>query len=178
MLELPQKTVHVTQGQFAVSADPEAELVTILGSCVAVCLHDPVAGMGGMNHFLLPGADPEDRQCIKYGAHSMEQLINALLRMGAGRHRIEARLFGGANLVAGLGRIGARNLGFARDYVLRERFALKGEDGGGCFGRKLRFRPATGACQLRVLNADLPELRQRETRLAPPPVPETSVDLF
>ena len=77
-------------------------LTTILGSCVAACIYDPARGVGGLNHFLLPGADPRDRQNIKYGAYAMEQLINAVVRRGAQRGGLQAKLFGGASVVRSL----------------------------------------------------------------------------
>ena len=82
MAEQGQNIINVIQGEFRVSKRPEDVITTILGSCVSACIYDPVRRIGGMNHFLLPGTDPRERQNIKYGAYAMEQLINALLRGG------------------------------------------------------------------------------------------------
>lgn len=140
----PDTVIHITQGEFRTSSDPTVALATVLGSCVAACITDPVAGIGGMNHFLLPGNDPGQSSNIKYGAHSMEQLVNALLRAGANRRNFEVQLFGGANVVSGLSRIGDSNVQFARKYVLDEGMRLSRHDLGGSRGRRLRFWPATG----------------------------------
>ena len=87
--------LHVIQGEHAVSTDAEALMTTVLGSCVAACLHDPVAGVGGMNHFLLAetadGARVKEEE-MRYGAYAMEMLINGLMKLGARRERLEAKL--------------------------------------------------------------------------------------
>ena len=170
--------IHIIQGQFEVSDRPGDVMTTVLGSCVAACLHDPVARLGGMNHFLLPGSDPDDRTNVKYGAYSMEQLINAMLRAGAQRGRIEAHLFGGANVVKGLGRIGDSNRLFATDFVRSEGFVLRTDDTGGVFGRRVRFDPVTGRSEVRILNAEMPAVQKVE-RVAPrQPAPSGAVELF
>ena len=168
----------MVQGQFRVSDRPEVEMTTILGSCVAACLHDPVRGIGGMNHFLLPGEDPRSGQCVKYGAHSMEELINALLRAGAQRHRLEARLFGGANVVQGLQRIGDSNAAFAREFVRQEGFALRQTDLGGTSGQRVRFSPATGQARVERLNPMSTTLPAAQMRPERPQIRTGSVELF
>jgi chemotaxis protein CheD len=112
------RKVHVTQGEFHVMDCPETMLTTILGSCVAACMRDAVAGVGGMNHFLLPGAD--GAQGLRYGVQSMELLVNALLRRGARRERIEVKLFGGARMMRGLTDVGSQNAAFATAFVRDE----------------------------------------------------------
>ncbi len=178
MFDRKETMIHIIQGQFEVSDRPGDIMTTVLGSCVAACLHDPVGRIGGMNHFLLPGSDPDDRTNVKYGAYSMEQLINAMLRAGAQRARIEAHLFGGANVVKGLGRIGDSNRVFATDFVRREGFALRTDDTGGIFGRRVRFDPITGRSEVRVLNAETPVVQQVE-RIVPRAIePSGAVELF
>ena len=162
----PANTIHVVQGQFEVSDRNGVELTTLLGSCVAACFHDPVRKIGGMNHFLLPGSDPRSGQNAKYGAHSMEELINALLRAGALRQRLQVQLFGGANVVEGLGTIGAQNAQFAQHFVRTEGFRLVASQLGGKNGRRVRFSPTTGTATASAFATDQPEAR------APaPPVP-------
>jgi len=86
----PRK-VHVIQGEFFVTEAPDLVLTTILGSCVAACMRDAVAGVGGMNHFLLPGDDGRQSEGgLRYGVQAMELLVNGLLRRGARRDRLEA----------------------------------------------------------------------------------------
>ena len=79
-----------SQGEARVSADPDLELGTILGSCVATCLYDAQARIGGMNHFLLPDGNTGDGAPARYGSYAMEVLINELLKRGASRKRLEA----------------------------------------------------------------------------------------
>lgn len=140
----PEKLIHIIQGEFLASGDPSVAYTTILGSCVAACLHDPLAGVGGMNHFLLPGDDNEDPGNLRYGVHAMELLINALLGLGAKRDRIEAKLFGGAHVVHNLADIGARNVAFAQRFLKEEDIACIGVSLGGVLARRIQFWPATG----------------------------------
>lgn len=171
------RVTHVIQGEYRLAEAKGEILGTILGSCVAACMRDPVLGLGGMNHFLLPGSDPRASGNVKYGAHSMEQLVNALLRRGAMRHRIEVQLFGGANVVRGLTRIGDANAIFARQYVRDEGFRLVAEDLGGKRGRRLRFDPASGRATVDYLDAiDAETAATRPT--AARPIQPGEVDLF
>jgi chemotaxis protein CheD len=98
---------HVIQGEQAVSDDVDTTLQTVLGSCVAACLHDPVRGIGGMNHFLLP--DDGTGTDMRYASAAMERLVNELLKNGADRGRLQAKLFGGASIMSNLPDIGRRN---------------------------------------------------------------------
>ncbi len=134
-------TLHVMQGKLRLSEGPDDVLVSILGSCVAACVRDPIMRIGGMNHFLLPGADPRDSSNVRYGARSMEELVNALLRKGAEKRRLEVWLFGGADVLGGKTSIGSANARFAMDFVREESFRLRGHDLGGKQGRRLRFHP-------------------------------------
>jgi chemotaxis receptor (MCP) glutamine deamidase CheD len=96
------RRIHIVQGEQAVSEDPDVVITTLLGSCVSACMRDPAAGVGGLNHFLLPGdASGSDGDALRQVVHAMELLVNALLRQGARRDRLEAKLFGGANLMSG-----------------------------------------------------------------------------
>src|SRR5262245_18951865 len=99
--EAEERRVNVIQGEYNVSADPAVVFTTILGSCVAACIRDPIAGVGGINHFLLPvnseGARTTDAE--RYGVHLMELLVNGLMKNGARRDRLEAKLFGGAKMM-------------------------------------------------------------------------------
>ncbi len=138
----------VVQGSFQVSSEPDLILTTILGSCVAVCLHDPVAGIGGMNHFLLPESRFETKRNLRYGVHAMELLINALLQGGASRERLVAKAFGGARMVPGFRDIGEGNILFARDFLAHEGLPLVAESLGGTRARRLRFWPASGRARM------------------------------
>lgn len=153
-LPLPRdglRRVSVLQGETRVSTE-DVVLTTVLGSCIAACLYDPLMKVGGLNHFLLaePGdgaADPQSMQ--RYGVYAMEVLINAMLELGAARGRLRARLYGGAAMRDGFRDIGAENARFARRFLADERIALTGEDVGGGNARRVEFRPTLGLARCR-----------------------------
>jgi chemotaxis protein CheD len=171
-----ERRTHVVQGQFAVSADPSEVLTTILGSCVAACLRDPVAGVGGMNHFLLPGET--GRGGLRYGVNSMELLINELLKLGARRDRLEAKIFGGARMIAGLSDIGSQNATFADAYFHDEGIQLLGGSTGGSQARRLQFWPVSGRTRQLFLSDVEGKQADRPQRPAPVSVDDGAVELF
>lgn len=137
--------VTVVQGEHAISSMPSVLLTTVLGSCVATCLHDPVAKTGGMNHFLLANARATDPASAIYGVHAMEILINALMAAGADRRRLRAHVYGGASVVDGIGgNIGGGNATFAREFLAAEGIPIVHEDVGGMNARRVEFLPAEG----------------------------------
>jgi chemotaxis protein CheD len=154
--------VAITQGSTYVSKDPEEVITTILGSCVAACLRDPVAGVGGMNHFLLPEGRGADRLEVRYGANAMELLINGILQRGGMRQRLEAKIFGGANVIAGLSDIGAANASFAQKYLTDERIPITGGDLGGKLPRRVQFAPVSGRARQMTIAADPQRLYETE----------------
>ena len=144
--------ITVIQGQARASADPGAEMNTILGSCVATCLFDPVARIGGMNHFLLaepPKSAREDTFDANYGLYLMELLVNEMLQLGAIKSRLKGRLYGGANINADLGAIGSANAAFAREFLASEGIETVFEDLEGSRARRIQFRPASGLVRCR-----------------------------
>ncbi|WP_175947342.1 chemoreceptor glutamine deamidase CheD [Burkholderia pyrrocinia] len=147
-------------------------LMTVLGSCVAACLHDPYAGIGGMNHFMLPddGTDPgaAASESMRYGAYAMEVLINELIKAGGRRERIEAKVFGGAAVLAGMTtiNIGDRNADFVRRYLALERIRITAEDLQGVHPRKVAFMPHTGRAMVKKLRLQVPGVTEREAALA------------
>ncbi|HYD88811.1 MAG TPA: chemotaxis protein CheD [Vitreimonas sp.] len=152
-----ERIVHVVQGEQAIVGEDGIVLSTILGSCVATCLHDPIARVGGMNHFLLPGdTSANAADDMKYGVNAMELLINGLLQRGASRARLEAKLFGGAHVVGGLSDIGAQNGAFARRFLQTEGIQIVGASLGGDRARRVRYWPCSGrASQLLLDKADV-----------------------
>jgi len=134
----------VIQGEYRVSRDEGIVLSTVLGSCVSVALFDASARVGGLNHFLLPDASQDGRGGLKFGAMANELLINELLKAGASRPRLRAKIYGGASMVAALGDIGSRNVSFARDYMSREGVPIVDEAVGGTSARRLQFHPVSG----------------------------------
>ena len=137
----PRK-IHVIQGEFHVCGGEDVVMTTILGSCVAACMRDPVAGVGGMNHFLLPGAAGDEG--MRYGVQSMELLVNALLRRGARRDRLEVKLFGGAHLFDGLSDVGAQNSDFAERFLKDEGLTHAGGSLRGDRARRIQYWPMSG----------------------------------
>lgn len=147
------KTIHVIQGEHKINNDPDVVLTTILGSCVAACIRDPVAGIGGMNHFLLPGGDGSSAaDGERFGVHAMELLLNALLAQGASRRRLEAKLFGGAKTIAGRADIGAMNADFAAGFLRREQITIVSECLRGAMGRRVQYWPVSGRARRSFLD--------------------------
>ncbi|MBO9713473.1 chemotaxis protein CheD [Sphingomonas sp.] len=142
------RRVPIVQGEFAAIAEPDVMITTLLGSCVAACFYDPVARIGGMNHFLLGEPDSSAKlsgtDLQRYGVHAMELLINAMMGKGAVRSRLRAHLYGGANIVSGLGAIGSSNAAFARRFMETEGIAIGHCDLGGTSARKVEFLPHEG----------------------------------
>ncbi|MGO9132979.1 MAG: chemotaxis protein CheD [Methylovirgula sp.] len=147
--------------------DPNVVVTTLLGSCVAACIRDPIAKVGGINHFLLPGSEMrgKNQEAERYGVHLMELLVNGLLQRGARRDRLEAKLFGGARTIEGLSDIGSRNADFAEKFLHNEDIAVVGGSLGGEAGRRLQFWPVSGRARQAVMAAD------KRIPLAPPPAP-------
>jgi len=146
----------------------ETLLVTVLGSCVAACIHDPVLRIGGMNHFMLPdsGPDHDADSNTRYGAHAMEVLINELLYQGASRKRLQAKVFGGGNVLQGFTHtlIGNRNAEFVLRYLDAERIPVTAQDLGGIHPRKVYFFPQTSKVMVqRISHAHDAELIATET---------------
>jgi chemotaxis protein CheD len=182
-VEQVSKRVNIIQGEYKVITDPDVVLTTILGSCVAACMRDPVAGVGGMNHFLLPGSASAlagGGDATRYGVHLMELLINGLLKKGARRDRLEAKIFGGAKTIATFSNVGEQNAQFAMQFLRDEGIPVVGSSTGGEFGRKLEYWPVSGrARQYPLTGAETQKTVAMEQRPAPAPKPvETSIEFF
>ncbi|NJC39814.1 chemotaxis protein CheD [Brevundimonas alba] len=167
VLAPPSRRVHVGQGEHQVTDDPSVLLTTILGSCVSMCLRDPVAGVGGMNHFLLPegqggGTDAGRR----YGAYAMEVLINDCLKAGGRRDRLEAKLFGGGRMFDALRDVGQANADFAERFLRDEGIAHVGGSLRGAGGRRVQYWPVSGRAMQRPV-ADAMAVAPEVIRPAP-----------
>ena len=173
-----ERRIHVVQGEFAVTADPDTVLTTILGSCVAACMSDPVAGVGGMNHFLLPGEDSDDTDSLRYGVHAMELLVNGLLKLGARRGRLEAKLFGGARVVRGLSDVGRQNAEFAERFLRNEGIQSAGGDLGGQCARRIQFWAADGRARQLLIHGEDPVLEPARPEPPRPPAGSGDLQLF
>ncbi|WP_297512176.1 chemotaxis protein CheD [uncultured Caulobacter sp.] len=172
--------VHVTQGESHVTADPNVVMTTVLGSCIAACIRDPQAGVGGMNHFLLPEGDGRGGgDAVRYGAYAMEVLINDLLKRGARRERLEAKIFGGAKLFDGLSDVGASNAAFAERFLRDEGIPIVSSSTGGVSARRVEFWPTSGRVRQRLVAVDnAPQDVRRPTPAPMPAVASGDVDLF
>ncbi|KTQ98698.1 chemotaxis protein CheD [Aureimonas ureilytica] len=166
MMTLAGGRAHVAQGEIRVETRSDVCLTTILGSCVAACIFDPIARTGGMNHFILPGdTQHQSGAAERYGVYLMEVLVNGLLEKGAERQRLLGKLFGGAKTTIGRGEIGAANAAFAKRFLAMENIPLVSVSLGGLRVRRVEFWPCSG--RARQLYIDAPEP-------APPPAPEPS----
>lgn len=148
---LEMTVVKLMTGDCYYTSEGREMLVTILGSCVSVCLNDPVIKAGGMNHILLPGDGGGDENSTRYGAYAMEELINGLMKMGAQKSRMKAKMFGGGNVIKNAAMIGDRNIEFVRDYLNKEGIEVVSEDVGGNTARRLHYFPDTGKAMVRKL---------------------------
>lgn len=159
------RKVYISQGEFAVSSDPDDMISAILGSCVAVCIWDPKNHVGGMNHILLP--DEQDGGSFggefRFGAFEMERLINEVVKSGADRRSIRARVFGGANMLNGLSSIGQRNIEFVNEFLRREDIPTEPGSVGGNQARHVRFWPHAGKAQQRLAANERPVERVQKS---------------
>lgn len=150
-------TVKVLPGEFYVS-DQDELVGTVLGSCVAACIHDIRRGIGGMNHFMLPEpAGPRDEwsstvgRAARYGTDAMEQLINAILKAGGQRADLRAKVFGGGRVLARMSDVGQRNIEFVQSYLATENLAVVASDLGDVYPRQVQFFPRSGKVRVRPL---------------------------
>lgn len=150
------EAVKILPGEYYVTSRDMA-LVTVLGSCVAACIHDRTTGLGGMNHFMLP----EDKRnsgdilssSARYGAYAMEIMINELIKMGAKRNRLEAKVFGGGNVLRGftVGKVGQNNAAFVINYLRKEGIAVAAQDLLDVYPRKVYYFPRSGKVLVKLL---------------------------
>jgi chemotaxis protein CheD len=158
-------------GEFYVTTERET-IVTVLGSCVSACIRDPVFGIGGMNHFMLPvsqGSGSWEASGVavstRYGSHAMEQLINEILKHGGSRRNLELKLTGGGRILAQMTDIGRKNIEFVEDYARTEALKVLSRDLGDIYPRKVYYTPVSGRMlvkKLRSLHNNT--IVERETR--------------
>jgi chemotaxis protein CheD len=147
------QVVQILPGQCYASSEME-QVTTVLGSCISVCLHDEIAGVGGMNHFMLPGeGDGSGNEEARFGTHAMEIVINDMLKLGAVKARLSAKIFGGGMMFPSEQGIGKKNTLFAKNFLSTECITISGEDVGLAFSRKIRFNPKTGKVMVKKLRS-------------------------
>lgn len=183
-------SIHI--GGVCASREP-AVVRTVLGSCIAVCLRDPAARVGGMNHFMLPASLSGAAVSARYGVHAMELLINECMKLGADRGRLEAKVFGGGHVLKmreSDGNVPQSNIQFALRFLETESIPIIKQDLGGYAAREVYFYTDTGRALLRRLaptgldNAALAEIEREErqalrVKRAPAPPPDDSnITLF
>lgn len=175
--------VKVLPGEYFVSSD-DLVIMTVLGSCISACIWDGKVRAGGMNHFMLPDGDSADG-FGRYGSYAMELLINEMLKMGARRETMQAKVFGGAQVMAGFTtmNVGERNTKFVLEYLQTERIPVVSQDVLDIHPRKVCFFPVTGKVLVKRLAHSHPEtLAVQERRGNAAALAKTtsggSVDLF
>ena len=150
--------VKILPGEYFVT-QRDLVIVTVLGSCVSVCLRDRLSGIGGMNHFMLPGNNDGGFSPIsasaRYGVYAMELLINHLLKLGARRNCFEAKVFGGGSVLRGMtaNNVGERNAEFVRDYLEIEKIPVVAEDLLDIYPRKVYYFPMSGRVMVKKLKS-------------------------
>lgn len=153
-----KEAVKILPGEYYVTTGDKL-IVTVLGSCVAVCLRDKVNRCGGMNHFLLPNDGSNESSLLtesaRYGVYAMEILINHLLKLGASKSRLEAKVFGGGNVLRGLtlNNVGQRNAEFVLDYLHNESIPVSAQDLLDEYPRKVYFFPDSGKVMVKKLKS-------------------------
>lgn len=149
--------VKVLPGEYFVSNE-DLVIMTVLGSCIAACMWDGPAKVGGMNHFMLPEGEGMEG-FGRYGSYAMELLINEMLKMGARRETMQAKIFGGAAVMAGFTtmNVGERNTKFVKDYLAMERIPVVSQDVMDVQPRKVCFFPVTGKALVKRLAIAHPE---------------------
>ena len=134
-------------------------LVTVLGSCVSACIRDRSSGIGGMNHFMLPHGGQDENSPLstsaRYGSYAMEVLINQLLKLGAKRNNLEAKVFGGGNVLRGftVANVGQRNANYVLEYLDTENIRIVSQDLLDIYPRKVYFFPQSGRVLVKKLKS-------------------------
>ncbi|PXW96505.1 chemotaxis protein CheD [Sphaerotilus hippei] len=159
--------VKVLPGEYFVY-DEDVLIMTTLGSCIAACLWDRVARIGGLNHFMLPDAGAGAIDGGRYGSFAMELLINELLKRGANRTTLEAKVFGGGAVISGMNTInvGERNTKFVMEYLATERIPVVSKDVMDVYPRKVCFFPHSGKAMVKRLAPTSTEIVQALDREA------------
>jgi chemotaxis protein CheD len=162
-------SIKLQPGQYF-AASGGVSISTVVGSCVSTCLWDPVQRIGGMNHFMLPG-DPSVAASpwglsTRFGVYAMEVLINEMLHLGAGRDRLVAKVFGGAQVLQGFDTldVGRMNGSFVLNFLREERIPVLAQDLLGVCPRKLHFFPETGKVRMKKLHLQQYDAVQQQER--------------
>ena len=156
--------VKILPGEYFVS-DEGIVIMTVLGSCIAACIWDSQRRIGGMNHFMLPEGTPLDTSG-RYGSYAMELLINEMIKMGARRENMQAKVFGGGQVIHNFTtmNVGERNTKFVLDYLQTERIPIVSKDVLDIYPRKVVFFPVTGKAMVKRLAHAHPDKLESQER--------------
>ncbi|MEJ1993331.1 MAG: chemotaxis protein CheD [Maritimibacter sp.] len=152
----PIKRTYIGQGEYAIDSGDYAVIATLLGSCVSCCIWDPIRKIGGMNHVLFTDNSSNAADVFGHGVNGMELLINGLLRLGADRRSLKAKVFGGAKMIQGLSDEGTRNGEFVIEFLAREEIEYLGGDLGGTRARRIEFWPGSGRARMKYVEQAVP----------------------
>lgn len=180
-------TAKILPGECYVSGGTEM-ISTVLGSCISACVRDPIARVGGMNHFMLPlqsGVTGISRAAamdpaLCYGNWAMEYLVNEILKLGGRKDRLEVKVFGGGRVLAGMTNIdvGKQNIDFITQYIASEGLRLKAQDVGDVYPRKVLYFPETGNVKMKKLKTErAPEVSKQEKKYLDSMAKPTSTDI-
>ena len=182
----PYEVAVILPGEYFVSRDPKV-VYTVLGSCISVCLRDPLAGVGGMNHFMLAAPSTTAGQdhwadSGRYGSFAMELLMNEIFRRGGKKERLEAKVFGGGKIYEGTIDIGSQNAAWALEFLEQEGLSIIKADVGDVCPRKVYYFTDSGKVLLKkldrvVASAIAKEEGQYRAKLQQAPV-QSEVTLF
>ena len=179
-----EKEVTIYVGGVHAAAEPQL-VKTLLGSCISVCLFDPVACVGGMNHFMLPdgGDDGGHGDLTRFGVHAMDCLIGQMMKLGGDRRRFIAKCFGGAHVLdmqESAAAVPQQNIAFIRSFLSVEGFPVIAEDVGGYQPRHVRFYTSTGRALVKRVDSAQARTRLRRQERQRPAAPPTygDVELF
>ncbi|HMV52112.1 MAG TPA: chemoreceptor glutamine deamidase CheD [Rhodocyclaceae bacterium] len=165
---LKSSAVKILPGEYFVTRQ-EMVLVTVLGSCISACIRDREKGIGGMNHFMLPEGGEDKGGSARYGGFAMEVLVNHLLKMGARRSQLEAKIFGGGAVMSSLtsSQVGERNASFAIEYLRTEGIPIAASDLLDVYPRKLYYFPVSGRVLMKkLIHVQNDTLAKRESEYA------------
>lgn len=156
----PHEIAAILPGEFFVSATPMI-VYTVLGSCISACIRDPLTGVGGMNHFMLPkpkdGGNDSWGESTRYGSYAMESLINEILKLGGVKSRLEVKLFGAGKIYEGNIDVGARNAEWVISFLQTEGLTAVKTDLGDVCPRKVYYFTDSG----RVLMKKIERLKNK-----------------
>lgn len=149
----PHEIAVIMPGEYFISESPMV-IYTVLGSCISVCIRDPIMKIGGMNHFMLPAPNGNGHsdswgRSARYGSFAMELLINGIMKRGGQRNRFEVKIFGGARIYEGTNDVGAKNAAWVTDYLALEGFKPIKVDVGDVHPRKIYYFTVSGRVLLK-----------------------------